>query len=224
MNSQSTIIPTVSPKIQYDIVSESWIHIYHFLYAILNLLLIAFADVIYSFRLEAAKSYIPGAGNGVFLTFLGARELKPSVRKRGEAIIDDRPWGQVNELFDSRNVYHKHGWGMTVTITGKHLKAPYNSELAYPPLVATIPPEILPNGNVLQPKPMVVHFSDPDLPYSEMELQSLRDPKNRIGHYGLYSDADYVDAPRRTFSSLHANCGMIDIGRYGAYKKEGEWL
>jgi hypothetical protein len=58
--------------------------------------------------------------------------------------------------------------------------------------------------------------------YDDDELEGLRQPEKRIGHYGLFNEDDFVDAPKRTFSSLHSNCGYIDIGRYGPFLKEGK--
>jgi hypothetical protein len=72
----------------------------------------------------------------------------------------------------------------------------------------------------------VVTLSDPDLPYDDDELEGLRKPEKYIGHFRLFTIDDYVDAPKRKFSSLHPECGFVDIGRYGPFRKEGKlwWI
>lgn len=172
-------------------------------------------DIIYDFVLAASKSTIPNAGNGVFLTFLGARELKPSRRRRGRELIADRPAKEPNLSFPI-DAIHPDGFGITVTITGEHLHCPYNSLCLLPSLKALV---LDSTGNERQ---MKVRFSDPELPYYEEELAAFRDPTEKIGLLGIYTEADYVPAPKRTFSSQNRKCGYIDIGRYGPFRKSGK--
>ena len=171
-------------------------------------------DIIYDFELKARKSGLPNAGNGVFLTFLGARELKPSRRKRGEKLIEDRSYHVKQKLAQA---IHPDGFGMSVKFTGEDLHAPYNVDYLLPDLEAAIP-----DSHNSGKKTRVV-FSDWELPYSEDELAAMRDPTNRIGFLKIHKESDYVPAPKRTFSWLHKNCGWIDIGRYGPFRKAGKF-
>ncbi|CAJ1952524.1 unnamed protein product [Cylindrotheca closterium] len=41
-----------------------------------------------------------------------------------------------------------------------------------------------------------------------------------IGSKRMYTESDFVPAPRRTFSSLHPNCGAIELGQYGPFRPE----
>lgn len=174
--------------------------------------------IMYSFLLQVRTSSIPNAGYGLFLKFLGAKELKPSKRARGECIRESRPVNP-NMFFDKLSLFHPRGFGMNLTINGEHLKAPYNSLYTRRTLQMTLPDDRL-HIRKQQTRTVNLKFSDPDIIYDDDELEGLREPTKRIGHYGLFTEDDFVDAPRRTFSSLHSNCGFIDIGRYGPFLKE----
>jgi hypothetical protein len=164
-------------------------------------------------------STIPNAGNGVFLTFLGARELKPSRKRRGEILSDERPHKELR-LAQPMTACHQDGFNMSVTVAGKHLHCPYSCPYLLPTLRALVPDDGL--NNKEGRKEIKVRFSDFDLPYYEDELAGLRDPSTRIGFLRLHRESDYVPAPKRTFSSLHERCGLIDIGRYGPFRKCGK--
>lgn len=189
------------------------------LIAFLTSTFLFFKDIIYDFELRVETSTIPNSGKGVFLTFLGARELKPSKKRRGEELFHDRETIEP-KLSRPLHAWHPDGFGIHMTLTGEHLRAPYNSNNLLPTLEAIRPDAKMNKKGI--PKKTNIRFSDFDLPYCEEELVGLKDPSNRIGFLGLYEESDYVEAPRRKFSSLHENCGYIDIGRYGPFRKEGK--
>jgi hypothetical protein len=193
------------------------------LIALLTTRFLFFKDIIYDFELRVKTSTIPNSGKGVFLTFLGARELKPSKKRRGEELFEARVF-LPPKLSKPLHAWHPVGFGtrmtMHMTLTGEHLRAPYNSNSLLPTLEAILPGAKLNKRGI--PKKTNIRFSDFDLPYCEDELVGLKDPSNRIGFLGLYEESDFVEAPRRTFSSLHENCGYIDIGRYGPFREEGK--
>mmetsp|Transcript_13805 Transcript_13805/g.33421 ORF Transcript_13805/g.33421 Transcript_13805/m.33421 type:complete len:1310 (-) Transcript_13805:736-4665(-) len=116
--------------------------------------------IIYDFDVRVDKSNIPNAGRGVFLKFIGARELKPS----------------------------RMAWGKK----GKHSTRRLPNPL----------PARCPDGSGITVK-----------------LKGEKFPV-RIGSKRIYTESDYVPAPRRTFSSLHPNCGAIELGRYGPFRPE----
>ena len=106
------------------------------------------------------KSNIPNAGRGVFLKFIGARELKPSrIGKKRKRSTRRLPAPLPASCPD--------GSAITVMLKGEELPAP-------------------------------------------------------IGSKRIYAESDFVPAPRRTFSSLHPNCGAIELGQYGPFRPEGE--
>jgi hypothetical protein len=82
-------------------------------------------DIIYDFELKVDTSTILNAGNGVFLTFLVARELKPSRKQQGKILFNERPHKELR-LARPMTAFHQDGFNMSVTVTGKHLHCPYN--------------------------------------------------------------------------------------------------
>ena len=173
---------------------------------------------LYNFLLEARRSSIPNAGMGLFLHFLGAKEMKPSKLKRSIEISDLRH--NIFHPHDELQAIHPEGFGIHVSVSGEHIKSRYNSSFPLKRLKAVLPQ----NGDHSNKRThtMKITFSDPDLPYDEDELRGLRKPEDYIGHLRLCTIDDYVDAPMRKFSSLYPECGFVDIGRYGPFRKEGK--
>jgi hypothetical protein len=165
-----------------------------------------FEDVIYDFQVTVRASTIPNSGNGAFLTFLGARELKASAKKRNE-----KPWAQrtfrMSELAKPLTARFRDGRHASVKLQGEHLQSAYNCSY--------LVPESVDNGTGAA-------ASDFESYYSQAEMVSLRDPSNRIGFLNLNKESDFIPAPKRTFSSLHKSCGLIDLGRYGPFRKSGK--
>ena len=150
------------------------------------------------------------------MTFLGARELKPSRCLRGKELINDRHYREFITAQPLEAIHPSLGYGMTLKLKGEHLHGAYNMQYLLRRLKALVPDHL--NGGM---KTLKITFSESDLPYAEEELEALRNPENRIGFLGLHRESDYVPAPRRTFSSFHQRCGWIDIGRYGPYTQAG---
>ena len=90
------------------------------------ILLIALSDIIYDFEVRAKQSSIPNAGNGAFLTFLGARELKPSRLRRGDEIMEDRRYKPL-PLSQPMEAVHPDGFGISFKVVGEDLCAPYRA-------------------------------------------------------------------------------------------------
>eukprot|EP00980_Cylindrotheca_fusiformis_P020053 scaffold7139_cov115-Cylindrotheca_fusiformis.AAC.3 len=166
-------------------------------------------DIMYDFVLNVKSSSIPDAGRGVFLTFLGARELKPSRRRWGRRLQELREDFCPLRTAEPLTAIHPDGFGITVRLEGQHLHGPYNCQSLLRTLKATIPG---------RDKSITVRFSNYEDPYCAEELAGMRKDVGRIGFLGLFTEEDYVPAPRRTFSSLHENCGLIEMGRYGPFQ------
>jgi hypothetical protein len=86
-------------------------------------------DVIYEFRVEAKKSLIEGAGNGAFLTFLGARESRQSLTQN----LDTVPEVKTVQPLVAKD---SDGYHMNIKIVGEH---PQRQNWRYP-LPTSLPP------------------------------------------------------------------------------------
>lgn len=146
-------------------------------------------DIIYEFRVEARPSLIPNAGNGAFLTFLGARE----------ALCADDESDKASEVETIKPLVAKdfEGYHLNVKVVGDHLQEP-DKVMQYPP------PTSLPS----------VHGSPEKLPLNE----------NSIYPWKLESDAEillsrYEESPEITFATNHIGCSVIEIGRYGPFRR-----
>lgn len=167
--------------------------------------------ILYTFLLQAQKSSVPNAGNGLFLRFLGAQEMKPTKWKRRIEIGNLRQI--VSDPYNQLQACHPDGFGIHVDVAGDHIKSWYNALYRLQKLVALLPQRSCDQGK----RRCKVTFSDQDLPYNDDKLRGLRKPDNHIGHFKLCTIDDYVDAPMRKFSSLYPDCGFVDSGRYGPF-------
>ena len=79
-------------------------------------------DVIYEFRVEAKTSLIEGAGNGAFLTFLGARESRQSLTQN----LDTVPEVKTVQPLVAKD---SDGYHMNIKIVGEH---PQRQNWRYP--------------------------------------------------------------------------------------------
>lgn len=155
---------------------------------------------------------------GLFLTFLGAKELKPSSEQRRVAVDKMRAENENYILFEPLVARRPLDVDLLVNLTGNDLKGHNNVLKLRPPLYASIRWK-----STRGPKKTVkVTFTDWTLPYDDDERQGIKSPDDHIGHHGLFTLDDFIDAPNRTFSSLHPNCGYIAIGRYGPFRRRGK--
>lgn len=161
-----------------------------------------------------AKSSIPNAGLGAFLTFLGARRLPKIQAERAQFLLDSRPY---KELKTTKPLYalHPDGFGLKLILNGEDLHSPYNNPYLLQALYA-----VHPKTN----RPMKVKLAHAHDLYYEDEVDALKNPKGRqrIGFLGIHDETQYFHEPKRTFSILKDYCGLIDLGRYGPFRKEGK--
>ena len=147
-------------------------------------------DIIYEFRVEANPSLIPNAGNGAFLTFLGAREARPSPTQD-----PPDPSSQVKTIqpLVSRD---SDGYHMNVKVVGEHLQRK-KKRIQYPP------PKSLPPIHGLREKTAKVASAYP---------WDLGSEGNRLL-------TDYVENPERIFSTCQKGCSPIELCRYGPFRR-----
>ena len=171
-------------------------------------------DYVYDFKIEARPSNIPNAGMGAFLTFIGARRLQQKTRIRATELLDARPY---KELTTMRPLVAElpDGFGMGVTLTGAHLHGPYNSTYLLPALKAVNPD----TGRKMK----VRLANSQDVSYYPDELDALKNPNKdgRFGFLGIHHEDHYRCDTKKTFASAQEGCGLIDIGRYGPFRREG---
>lgn len=79
------------------------------------------SETLYDFRVDVKQSSIANAGNGAFLTFLGARVLRPEAAARSERLLKEHV---IEELVGTHNPLVAETMGgktMNVTLTGSNL-------------------------------------------------------------------------------------------------------
>ena len=172
-------------------------------------------DIIYQFRIDVKKSGIENAGMGAFLTFLGAKKLKPDARKRAFEelnLFETRPHAHCKTKRELE-AEHPSGHGMKVTLTGEHLHRQYNNDHPLAPLEGVDPR----TGGTFKLK-LAEEF---DL-YDERELEALMYPHygRRVGFHGIHTKDHYEADPTISFSSEYDNCGLLNLGRYGPFLPE----
>lgn len=72
-------------------------------------------EILYDFLVDVDKSTIPNSGNGAFLTYLGARHLKPGAYRK-EAEIQKKKELHCHAELEASNA---HGFCMNVKFTGE---------------------------------------------------------------------------------------------------------
>jgi len=168
-------------------------------------------ETLYDFQLHTGESHIPNSGFGAFLTFEGARLLKPEAAKRSKQIIKDRYPVDVPSarLLEAKGI---DGMNVSVSLKGDNLHGngnnPYFRVTRFP-LKA-----ILQNGKKVQVTigPESIH-EDIDLLRKNNEIPFHTDG---FGHFKMVTKDDYAES-EEDFCSHSDGCGLIDIGRYGPF-------
>ena len=180
----SNCMKVIEPLSKRFLSSETGLPVYQF--AVYDTLC---TDIIYEFRVEARPSLIPNAGNGAFLTFLGAREAS-CVTKNSDVVSEV----EVIQPLVSKDF---EGYHLNVKVVGDHLKE-NSKNIQYPP-PTSLPP---------------VHGTPQKMPIGDTDkypwkLQS--DGKKLLSRYEESSDI--------TFATNHIGCSVIEIGRYGPFRR-----
>lgn len=80
-------------------------------------------DVLFDFQIDVRDSSIPGAGKGAFLTYLGARRLKPAC-----VLLGDQEMKKRASTKEELQATMPSGHGCTVKICGENLHGNNNSD------------------------------------------------------------------------------------------------
>lgn len=182
-------------------------------------------EVIFDFMVDAKESKIPNAGMGAFLKFLGARVLKRKCKSRNDVLFSYREhvgayWGSDDPRVISREPLQAvgtDGVAFSVTLAGENVYGEPSNPYILRPLKA--------GGKGTRRIKLSLVCSDNRSLYFEDELEGLNPTKEsqRIGHLGLHREMDYVPSETITFSSLKNHCSMLDLGRYGPFRKHGRY-
>ncbi len=148
-------------------------------------------DVIYEFKVEAKPSWIPNAGNGAFLTFLGAREAFSEEE-------DSPPEVETIQPLVARDV---EGYHMNLRIVGEHLLETHNdNKRAQYPAPTSLPP--------IHGIPETFEMdADPVSNTYPWKLQP--EGEELLSKYTKNSDI--------LFSTTQIGCSVIELGRYGPF-------
>lgn len=145
-------------------------------------------DVIYEFRVEAKPSLIPNAGNGAFLTFLGAREAP--------CPIEDSDIEFEVETIKPLVSRDLEGYHMNIKVMGEHLLD--NDKRMQYPTPTTIPS---------------IHGSPEERTIGTSKYPWPLNPE------GEHLKSRYVENPETLFSSNRIGCSVIELGRYGPFRR-----
>ena len=179
---------------------------------------LSFSESLYDFRLYTSKSLIPNSGLGAFLTYEGARLLKPEAAKRSKKLVNGRYPVDVptSRFLEAKGI---DGMNVSVVLEGDNLHGngnnPYFRVTRFP-LKA-----ILQNGDCIRVTigPASIH-EDIDLLRKHKEIPSHVDG---LGHFKINTNDDYVKS-EEDFCTHSDGCGLIDIGRYGPFLHSGKLL
>ncbi len=171
-------------------------------------------ETLYDFQLDIRESTIPNAGNGAYLTFLGARKLTKQAATRSERLLKQHVIEDMTDL-EPLTAKLPGGLGIGVTVTGRNLYGNDNnqywsknrSQLFFEHCQnGTISPEL--DENLVQCE---IHRE-------VLKLRSKVEDGKRIGFLGIHSESDYVESDDELFWSGPES--MFEIGRYGPIRPE----
>ena len=163
--------------------------------------------------IEIRTSNIPNSGYGAFLTFLGARRLNTESTRRSELLLDSHVY--YDPLTKTPlDAIMPDGTELSVTLSGENIHGNGNSSYWLPHNLCT-DGAILPCG-----KDVKVTIKQFDF----QNYQPLINKENGIGFMGSHQPKDYVYDNNATFSSYNNGCGLVDLGLYGPFKKDGTFL
>lgn len=152
-------------------------------------------DVIYEFRVEAKPSLIPNAGNGAFLTYLGAREVKDPGDES-----DALRKVEIKQLLVSKDV---EGYHMNIRVVGKGiLETDDGTKDVQYPAPTSLPP---------------IHEA-PERCEMGSGVNCNRYPW-KLDAKGNAMLSKYAENPDINFVTNQKGCSVIDLGRYGPFRR-----
>ena len=175
-------------------------------------------DILYDFKVCVKPSQIPNSGSGAYLTYLGARLLKADRRFRSNDLLINSSISIVETTKPLTAAFRSTGLRASITLTGKDLHE--NDGNDFWPDTADWIEGIMPTTKkrfTLKLTGKNIHDTGEDLLHSR-DLQPGETP---IGFRRYHKESHYEEVPL-PFCSYYEDCGFIDIGRYGPFRREGK--
>ena len=145
--------------------------------------------------MEGKPSRIPNAGNGAFLTYLGAREVKDPGDES-----DAPPKVEIKQPLVSKDV---DGYHMNIRVVGKDLlEADDKTKRVQYPASTSLPP---------------IHGSPENCGIGSGE-NSNRYPW-KLKPRGKAMLSKYAENPDIAFATNQIGCSVIELGRYGPFRR-----
>ena len=165
-------------------------------------------ETLYDFRIDIRQSTIPNAGNGAFLTYLGARVLKRKAAERSQRLLGEHDDVEVATR-QHLVVTTLGGRNMSVQLTGNNLH--YNNNNIYWTNAR--------KEKYLQADDSSTDFDENEVPcgvHEEVEKLRRKVPDGEaIGFLGIHNLSDYRrDNAKQFWSHPHA----FELGRYGPHR------
>lgn len=180
-------------------------------------------DILYDFKVTIRQSQIPNSGYGAFLTYLGARLLNEERRGRTYDVLynssgrpPDASLKPLEATFRRTKPIFPESHRATVILKGENLDE-YGGEEYWADtqndLFAVI------NGSKkikikLTDNNNELHDNGQDL----LASRNLKPGEVPIGFRKLQREAHYEKVPI-PFCSYYRGCGLIDLGRYGPFRR-----
>lgn len=181
------------------------------------------SDILYDFKVTIRQSQIPNSGYGAFLTYLGARLLNEERRGRTYDVLynssgrpPDVSLKPLEATFRRTKPIFPESHRATVILKGENLDE-YGGEEYWADtqndLFAVI------NGSKkikikLTDNNNELHDNGQDL----LASRNLKPGEVPIGFRKLQREAHYEKVPI-PFCSYYRGCGLIDLGRYGPFRR-----
>jgi hypothetical protein len=176
------------------------------------------SETLYDFRIEINESKIANAGLGAYLTYMGARKVKPERLKVVGPILMDS-LASIAETMVPLIAEKPGGRTVLVKLKGNNLHGNHNSEYwasTADLLDAEIPITAIGRNKVFRKQNERLSLHGKGI-QSHTELENR--PLGGIGLLELYTDSDYVPAPGIVFNETLC----IDLGVYAPLGITGKY-
>jgi len=170
--------------------------------------------MLYDFQIDIRESTIPNAGNGAFLTYLGARKLKKQAAIRSERLLKQHVIEGMAET-EPMTAILPGGLGIGVTVTGQNLYRNDNNRY-WSKIRSKFLSEHSQNDTVSSA--FDENSVQCGIHQEVLKLRSEVEDGKRIGFLGIHSESDYVEANDVLFWSGPES--MFEVGRYGPIRPE----
>ena len=181
-------------------------------------------DILYDFKVTIRQSQIENSGYGAFLTYLGARLLNEERRGRTWDVLDncsgrppDASLKPLEATFRRTNPIFPDSHRATVKLKGEHLDE-YGGEEYWADTQNDLFAVMSGSKNKIKIKLTdnnnELHDNGQDL----LASRDLQPGETPIGFRHLHRESHY-DKVSIPFCSYFVSCGLIDLGRYGPFRR-----